>query len=229
MAKVVIFGTGDVALLTHYFLTHDSPHESVAFCLERARLTGTSFLGMPLVAFEDVETSFPPNEYQMMIALGFQRVNRLRSEIYHQAKAKGYSFPSYVSTSATTWPDLIIGDNCIVMEGNLIQPYVTIGNNVILGPGNSVGHHARIMDHVFLASCVDLSGRVTVEPYCFLGANSTVRDSITVAEACVIGANAVVLRNTKASEVYVSPRAERLPLTSENLPWLTPRVESIVR
>ena len=31
-AKVVIYGTGDVALLANYFLTQDSPHETVAFC-----------------------------------------------------------------------------------------------------------------------------------------------------------------------------------------------------
>jgi sugar O-acyltransferase (sialic acid O-acetyltransferase NeuD family) len=229
MSKVVIYGTGDVALLSHYFLTNDSPYEVVAFCLERERMTAATFLGLPLVAFEEVDGTYPPTEYRMMVGVGFQRVNHLRSEIYQQAKAKGYAFSSYVSSSSTTWPDLVIGDNCIIMEGNLIQPYVTIGDNVILGPGNSIGHHVRIMDHVFLASCVALSGRVTLEAHCFLGANSAVRDGVTVGEASVIGANAVVLRNTKPRDVYVSPRAERLPLTSDKLPWLTSRPGPVVR
>jgi sugar O-acyltransferase (sialic acid O-acetyltransferase NeuD family) len=221
MARVVVFGTGDVAVLTHYFLTHDSPHEIVAFCLDRERITADQFLDAPLVPFDEVERLFPPSECEMLVALGFQRVNRLRSERYVQAKLKGYTLTSYVSSSTLTWPDLEIGENCIVMERNLIQPFARIGNDVILGPGNSIGHHTQIMDHVFLASCVDLSGRVTIGHNTFVGAHAAVRENITIGEACVIGANATILGDVESGAVYVSPRPVRLPMGSDQLPWLS--------
>jgi sugar O-acyltransferase (sialic acid O-acetyltransferase NeuD family) len=226
VAQVVIFGTGDVAVLANYFLTHDSQHEVVAFCLDRERIDSDEFLGAPLVPFDDIERRYPPAEFQMLVAIGFQRVNRLRSERFAEAKDKGYALTSYVSSSTLTWPDLEIGENCIVMERNVIQPFVSIGNDVILGPGNCIGHHARIMDHAFLASCVDLSGRVTVGAHCFLGANAAIRENVTIGDACVIGANCTVLANVKPGEVHVSPRPVRLPMGSDRLPWLSPRSDA---
>ena len=42
MAKLVIFGAGDIARLAHHYFTHDSPHEVAAFVVDRAFRTATS-------------------------------------------------------------------------------------------------------------------------------------------------------------------------------------------
>ena len=34
MAKVIIFGLGDMAELAHYYLENDSEHEVIAFCVD---------------------------------------------------------------------------------------------------------------------------------------------------------------------------------------------------
>ncbi len=218
MANVVVYGTGHMASVVHTYLTQDSPHDVVAFTVGADYLTSDSFLGLPVVPFEGIAAVYPPTEFAMLIAVGFKQVNRLRAEKYVEAKQLGYELVTYVHSKATVWRDLIIGDNCIVMENTVIQPFAEVGNNVTLGPGSSVGHHSIIKDHCLLASHVDVSGNVTVEPYCFLGANSTIRDGVTIAAECVIGANAAILHNTNAREVYVAPRAELLRLPSDKLP-----------
>lgn len=218
MAKVVVYGTGDMASIVHAYLTHDSPHDVVAFTVDGAHMTSNSIHELPVVPFEGIEAAYPPNDFAMIVAVGFQRVNRLRAEKYVEAKAVGYELLTYVHSKATVWPDLVIGDNCLVMENTVIQPFASVGNNVTLGSGSCVGHHSVIKDHCLLASHVDVSGNVTVEPYCFLGANSTIRDGVTIAAECVIGANVAILHNTSAREVYVTPRADLLPLPSDKLP-----------
>ena len=40
MARVVIFGAGDIARLAHYYFTHDSDHEVVAFTVDEEYRTG---------------------------------------------------------------------------------------------------------------------------------------------------------------------------------------------
>ena len=35
MARLVIFGAGDIARLAHHYFTHDSPHEVAAFVVDR--------------------------------------------------------------------------------------------------------------------------------------------------------------------------------------------------
>ena len=36
MKPLVIFGTGDIARLAHFYFTHDSPHDVVAFTVDAA-------------------------------------------------------------------------------------------------------------------------------------------------------------------------------------------------
>jgi sugar O-acyltransferase (sialic acid O-acetyltransferase NeuD family) len=218
VTRVVLFGAGQVASLVHYYLTHDSQHEVVAFTVDGSHLTEPSLFDLPIVPFDDVEALYPPDDFGMMVAIGFTMVNRLRAEKYAQAKNKGYQLISYVSSTATTWPDLNVGDNCVVMEDTVIQPFARIGNNVTLGPGCCIGHHSVISDHCLLASHVDVSGGATVEPYCFLGANSTIRNGITIASEGVVGAGVAILRNTLEREVYSNPPAVRLAIPSNKLP-----------
>lgn len=217
MAKVVVFGSGEVASVGYFYLTHDSPHEVVAFTVDRKYLTEGQLLGLPVVPFEEVQALYPPADHKMVVMVSFARVNRLRAEKYYQAKEKGYDLASYVSSMATTWPGLRMGDNCFIMEDNVIQPFVEIGNDVIMWSGNHIGHHTLIKDHCFIASHVVVSGSVTIEAYCFLGVNATIRDNITIARECVIGAGALILENTEERGVYVGKRGELLPKPSNEL------------
>ena len=61
----------------------------------------------------------------------------VREARFKAAKKMGYTCVSYVSSKATTWPDLDIGENCFIFEDNTIQPFVTIGDNCILWSGDS--------------------------------------------------------------------------------------------
>jgi len=217
VAKVVIFGVGQLAEVAHFYLTHDSPHEVVAFTVDRDYLERDVCLGLPVVAFESVQETYPPRDFAMFVPVSYQQVNRLRAAKYHEAKAKGYQLLSFVSSRATTWPDLRIGDNCFIFENNVIQPFVQIGSNVILWSGNHIGHHTEIQDHCFLASHIVISGSVIVEPYCFFGVNATIRDGIRIARESVIGAGALILKDTVERGVYIGQGATLLGKPSNEL------------
>jgi sugar O-acyltransferase (sialic acid O-acetyltransferase NeuD family) len=152
-------------------------------------------------------------------------VNKLRAEKYYEAKAKGYQLISYVSSKATTWPGLVIGENSFIYENTVIKPFAEIGNNVIIEAGCAIGHHTIIKDHCFLGPHTAILGEVTVEPYCVFGANSTVRETITIAIECIIGAGAVITRNTREQSVYLGKPAELLPGSSSDLSSLLERTD----
>jgi sugar O-acyltransferase (sialic acid O-acetyltransferase NeuD family) len=220
--KVVIFGAIEAAILSHFYLTHDSPYEVVAFTVNRAYIKEKTLCGLPIVPFEDIESIYPPGEYKMLIAILFGRLNRTREEKYHQAKVKGYQLVSYISSKAVTWPGLVVGDNCFIAENCVIQPYAKIGNNVTISTGSIIGHHSVINDHCFLAAGTIVLGLVTIEPYCFLGGNVTIRDGVTIARECIIGAGVFISENTQERGVYICIPPELLPNTSDVLSqWLT--------
>lgn len=215
--KVILFGTAQFAQIAYYYFTHDSPYDVVGFTVHEKFLTEEKLFDLPITAFEDIESKFPPSDYSMFIAVGYMNVNKTRAKIYEDAKSKGYELISYVNSKSTTWDDLDIGDNCFIFENNVIQPFTKIGNDVILWSGNHIGHHVFIHDHCFFASHVVVSGNVTIGSHCFLGVNSTIRDGIVVAPECVIGAGSLILENTNIQEVYTSQKAKLLSVKSCDL------------
>ena len=153
----------------------------------------------------------------MFIAIGYKNVNKLRAKIYTEAKGKGYELISYVNSKVTKWGDTEIGDNCFILEDQVIQPFVKIGSDVIIWSGNHIGHHSVIGDHCFITSHVVISGNVKIGPYCFIGINASLRDGITIARECVIGAGSLILRDTKEREVYTTKPAELRSVDSSML------------
>jgi sugar O-acyltransferase (sialic acid O-acetyltransferase NeuD family) len=220
MKPLVLFGVGAVARIAEYLWRNDSSREVVACTVDREYLPDGLRFGLPVVPFDEITSRYPPGDFDLFVAVGYSRMNRFRAERFQQAKDLGYDLPSYVSSRATTWPDLVLGENCLVMEDVLLQPFVSIGDDVILWSACHVGHESTIGDHCFVSSHAVVSGLVTVEPNCFLGSNSTIRDGITIARESVVGAGAVVMRSTEARGVYAAPRAERLALSSDRLPGL---------
>ncbi len=217
MAKVIIFGIQDFAELAHYYLVHDTAHEVVAFSVNEAYLPPDRFFrGLPVVPFEAVESLYPPGEYQFFAPMAPKKMNRLREQVYHQIKAKGYTLISYVSSKATRFNNEI-GDNCFILENNTLQPFTHIGNNVVLWSGNHIGHHGLIRDHVTFTSHVVLSGHCTIEPYCFFGVNATIRDGVTLAEGTLVAMGAAVFKSTEPWGVYKGNPAKKGEVLSKDL------------
>ena len=217
MAKLVLFGAGDIARLAHYYFSTDSEHDVVAFTVDAAYRTADHFQELPLVAVEEVAARYPPADFKMFVALSYTGMNRVRAEKYAQMKTLGYDLVSYVSSRCSYLSQYQPGDNCFILEDNTVQPFVRIGNDVTLWSGNHIGHDSTIGDHCFISSHVVVSGHVDIGPSCFIGVNATLRNSIAIAERTLIGAGAVIMKNTRPGSVYTAPRAERMPRTSDQM------------
>lgn len=213
---IVLFGTGQFAEVAESYL-QDSPYNIVAYTLDVDFIDVSERHGKPIVPFEQLTTLYPPEQYHLFIPISYKKMNQFREQKYLQAKAWGYQFISYVSPHARVHPNVTIGENCMILDDNVIQPYVTIGDNCILWSGNHIGHHTTIGDHCFLASHVVVSGSVTVGNNCFFGVNATTRDNIQIAEHNLIGAGALILENTEPKQVYVGVKSTPLRVTSDRV------------
>ena len=217
MSKIVVFGTGQIAELARFYFTNDSDYEVVAFTVDKAYIDQDAFCGKPVIAFEEIATAYPSESYDMFIALSYAKMNKIREQKYHEAKAKGYNLVSYVSSRCSYLSQFTHGDNCFIFEDNTIQPFVKIGNNVTLWSGNHIGHHSAINDHNFISSHVVISGQCTIESNCFLGVNSTVGHNVIVAKETLVGAGAIIVKNTEEKGVYLPPKSVKFPKTSDSI------------
>lgn len=217
MAKLVVFGAGDIARLAHFYFTTDSSHEVVAFAVDPAYQTADTFMDLPLVSSDAVHRLYPPSTYQAFVALSYTRMNVIRAEKYRSMKSLGYALVSYVSSRCSYLSQFPPGDNCFILEDNTVQPYVRIGSNVTLWSGNHIGHDARVADHCFISSHVVVSGHVDIGEACFIGVNATIRNAIRIAPRTLIGAGATIMKDTKDGGVYLGPRAERFSKSSDEV------------
>ena len=215
--ELVIYGNGQVAQVACYMFRHDSPHVPVAFTVDPTCITSKELMGLPVVPIDDIAGRFPPSEHDAFVAVGFIQVNRLRAAKVAALKNLGYRLTTYVSPRATTFPDLTVGENCLILEDNTIQPFSAIGNNVVMWSGNHLGHHSRIGDNCFIAAHVVISGMVEVGEYSFIGVNATIRDNVKIGKANVIGAGCVILANTQDEQVFGTKGSEASRVPSSRL------------
>jgi len=217
MAKIVIFGAGDIARLAHYYFTNDSDHEVVAFTVDKQYKQSDTFLDLPLIDYEDVAGEYPAREYKMFIALSYAKMNKIREQKYNDGKSKGYSMVSFVSSKCTYLSKHQPGDNCFILEDNTIQPFVKLGNNITLWSGNHIGHDSIIDDHCFITSHVVVSGNVHIKSNCFIGVNATIRNDIELKRESLIAAGAIVMKDTIEKAVCVPAKSILLRKKSDEI------------
>lgn len=216
MKKLIIFGIGEQAEMAYYYFKNDTDYEVVGFTVDKDYINKQILFDLPIVEFESIENDYSKELYELFIAIGYSKINKLREEKYLACKEKGYKIASYISSKASIFTDRI-GENAFILEDNTVQPYVQIGNNVTLWSGNHIGHHSVIQDNCFITSHVVISGGCEIGENTFIGVNATLRDHIKIGKSNVIGAGALILGDTEDNKVYMATATEASKVPSNRL------------
>jgi sugar O-acyltransferase (sialic acid O-acetyltransferase NeuD family) len=219
MADIVVFGAGQIAEVAKVYIDAHGSDRIVGFTVDLAYLQSETLHGLPVVAWEGLHERFPPGEVKLLGPLSYRRMNEFRRDRHRDGKARGYEFASFIHPHSHVYASAI-GENCFILENNVIQPYARIGAGVMMWSGNHVGHHAAVGDYCFLASQVGLGGGVKLGERCFLAGKVGVETGVEIGEACFLGTAAIVKKNLPAESVvpgredevarYKSSRLKRL-------------------
>jgi sugar O-acyltransferase (sialic acid O-acetyltransferase NeuD family) len=202
MKPVIVFGNQDSASTTHYYLSVDSPYQVVAFTVDQDRITNSSHESLPVIPFEKIQEEFPPDKFDFIFPAGFQISNPYNTNVFRQSryeliKLMGYKFINYISSRALIATNTKIGENVLIYEGTIVQPFVEIGNNTIIRSGVNLGHHCVVKDHCFISAEVTVGSRTIIGSQTFIGLNTTVLNSIDIANKSFIGSSTLINRNTQ--------------------------------
>ena len=217
MKELVIVGTGSYGELAQYYFEDSGKYSVSAFSVTEEYLYGNTFKEKPVVGLSNIKDAYPPSRCEIFVAIGYKKLNRERERLFNEVKSQGYQCPSYISPRATVLSSERIGENCLILEDNTIQPFAVIGNNVVMWSGNHLGHHSVVEDSVFISSHVVISGNCRISERCFLGVNSTIRDGVVVGHDSMIGAGSLILKDVEAYGVYSGVEAIRSKVPSTRL------------
>ena len=212
MKKLIIYGIGSFAEYVAYAFENDSEYKVVGFCIEKKLLEKAEFSELPLVAFENIAEIFSPEEHSIFIAVGD---NIIRERFLTLTKAMNYPIATFISSQCSKWENLIIGDNCFVDEGCIIQPFVKILNNCILFAAE-IGHHSIIQSNTLISGAIT-GGNVTIGEFCNIGLKSAIKQNLTIGKHAVIGMGCIIEANVRDREVYSHKGTKKRNITSDQL------------
>ena len=212
--KLVIFGIGKIAEVISYYASNECGFEIAAFCVDKAFVGEKDFQGHPVLPFETVEAVYPPDQYDMFVAVGYHNLNKLREVKCGEAIKKGYRLVSLVPPNSHVPVNVKYGWNCFIMPPAIVHPCVKLGNNVFIFSGAMVAHHSIIGDNCWLTSCCNISGNVELGANAFVAVNATIGHSVKIGKDCFLGANTLVIKDLEDEKVVIAESSKPIKLNS---------------
>ena len=199
--------------LMYYYLTHDDRYEPVAFSVDDEYCNTNEFMGLPVVKSSDLNKTYPPETYGIILTIGYSSMNNNRKDKFNALKSKGYDMLTYCHPSSVILTDNI-GEGCLILENCTIGAYCELGRSNILFSSTTIAHHSKTGDFNFFAPESAIAGEADIKDNCFFGINCTVKNSVTISAYTLVGAGVYISKNTEEYGVYVPERAIKLSKTS---------------
>ncbi len=209
MKETLIFGINRFAELLSEYMEEDGISVAGFLVDEKYKPDTDLFCRKPIFYTEYMEQEVPAEQYNVILALGYHKMNTIRQKKYQEMKEKGYEIIGYRHSTALIQTDQI-------GEGNIFLENVTIGKHVKIGTGNifylcaHLAHHTQVKDFNFFAISCSVAGSVSIYNNCFFGNNCTLKNGIQVHDYTLVGAGCYLQRNTDIGGVFVPARCVQL-------------------
>ncbi|WP_332772128.1 NeuD/PglB/VioB family sugar acetyltransferase [Phenylobacterium sp.] len=215
--RLVIFGAGDFAEICHHYFTRYTEHQVEGFVVDDDYHTRSHLLDLPVLPASDGLTTWPPGTHEVFVAIGYGGGNLHRQAKCQELRARGYRLASFIHPTAVA-DGLSMGDNCLVSEHAVVQPYSQLGDGVIVRAGSIIGHHATVGSYCYVAPGVTMGGGCRIGRRVFLGLGVLVRDRILVADDVEVGMGGVVTKTADRPGLYMGCPARHVPGRREPSP-----------
>lgn len=216
MTKIILAGNAITAGILYFYLRGDSRYEVIGLTVDDEFLPLGGIDGLKAVGLSEVATAFPPEQCQVIMAAGYNDLNRVRESLFSRLKNMGYAIETYVHPDARVYTGFPLGEGSVVLPGAVIEPYVRIGANTMVWCNVTLAHHCNLAENCWIAAGTVVSGQATVLRNSFIGVNATIVNEVTVGEYNIVGACALISKDTKSHAVHLARSAEPFRYSSED-------------
>jgi len=200
--EVVIFGAGRFTDMIYYDAKNHDDFHIAAITVDEEYRNGDSYLGLPLIAFEEIEKKYPPSDYDMLLVASCQNDMRIRRMLFSKIKNKGYALRNYISPKSDC-AEVEMGENNIVMAFAHVGLYGIMGNDNLVRQHVYLGHDFNLKDHIVIAPGCRIGGNCLIEEFSYIGLGVIINDGKKIREESFIGSGSVVIRDTEKFSINV--------------------------
>lgn len=201
--KIIIFGTTPYSESIYSFISNEERVEVLAFCSHRQYIKNDTLLGIPVVAFEDLNSLYDMSVVEILNTIGYTYMNGIRERVSKEIKQNGYLLATYISNHACVSHTSVVGEGSIIFPMVYVGPYVNIGNGNIIDAQTTLTHHISIGNYNFLCARVVSGGHVNIENNCFIGLGCVIRNGVNISSKTLIGSGTNITKSTHYNSVYL--------------------------
>ncbi len=216
----MLFGTGNLTDVLFYYLKKFNTVEVAAFTVDQKFINSNTHCELPLISFEAIEQKFPPDLYELLIPLTPNKMNTLRENKFTEAKQKGYTLANFIHSSVVN-ESVELGENNIIFENVVLQPFAKIGNNNVIWSSSYIGHHVTIGNNNWISAGTVIGGESKIKNNCFTGINTSFKNNLIIEDETFIGMGLSITRSTKQQEVFIGSSEVAHKITSNRLGNIT--------
>jgi sugar O-acyltransferase (sialic acid O-acetyltransferase NeuD family) len=212
---LVIFGTGSLARLAHYYAVREMGFEVKAFAVDATRQNTDTCCDSLVVSWDECLDKYPPGAVSIYVAVGYSEM-RQREAVFDRVQSAGYFLKNIISKSSFVAETVRMGQNNFIMPGAIIEPGVSMGSNTVIWSNATVCHDTVIGDHNFFASSVTIGGEVRIGDRCFFGFNSTVLQQCRVEDDVLLAAQSLLHEDAYSLSRYQGIPAKKVMNISQS-------------
>lgn len=216
MKKIILAGNAITAEILYGYLARDDRYEVVGLTVDDEYVDKGSLRGFESTAVSRLREAYPPGEYSVIMAMGYNKVNRSRESFFTRLKDMDYHIETYVHPDAGVYSELPLGEGSVVLPSAVVEPHAKVGANTLVWCNVTLAHHSSVADHCWIASGAVVSGQANVERNVFVGVNATIVNKVVIGEYSIIGGGALITKNTKAASVHLARSGEEVRFSSDD-------------
>jgi len=216
MKKVILAGNATTADILAAYLRRDQRYQVMGLTVDDAFAQSGGVEGFETVPLSRIADVHGPSDCAVIMAMGYNDINRSRESMYHRLKGMGYRIETYVHPDAKVYTERPLGEGCVILPLTVVEPHVLVGANSVVWANVTLAHECSVGDNCWVASGTVISGKARVERNCFIGVSATIVNEVVVAEYSIVGAGAIITKNTRASSVHLARSGEELRYSSQD-------------
>ena len=216
MKTLIIFGATAFSRLIKDAVEEDTGRQVAAYCVNRSYLDGTTQIdNIPVVAFEDLDSLFEKGQLEVLITVGYAKMNDSRARVFNACEERGYLIASFVHSTVRCKADEI-GHGNIILADCVLHPHSTLGDGNILVNDTVIGHDTKVGSFNFMAG-ITTGGLSVIGDHCFLGIKSIVCNNCKVGDYTLLGAGTVLSSDSEDHTVVMPARNRTIRLDAKGM------------
>lgn len=198
--KLVFIGAalsiGEISQIVYALNRKGASYEILGALDDNSALHGQESQGVRVIGGLEMAASM--NDVKFLHAIGSHKTRMKRLEIVDRTGLSPDRFETLIHPSANVYPDVTIGNGCIIHAGVTVAQRAVLSDFTILTFNAVVGPSAILGAGAMVASLAFVGSRAKIGPCSFVGASSAIAEDVVIGPGAMVGMSTAVYRPVSA-------------------------------